>query len=54
MRRNTIQERWHPKTLELVGGALWRTDGSEGDDDDLKTEVTILGKDYREKICDEA
>ena len=31
----------------------WRTDGSEGDGDDLKTDVTIMDKDYREKIRDE-
>ena len=30
----------------------WKTDGSEGDGDGLKTEVTIM--DYKEKIRDEA
>ena len=54
VRRKTVEERWHPKTLELVGGVPWRTDGGEGDGDDLKTEVTIMDKDYREKIRDEA
>ena len=39
--RKVIEQRWHPKTMELVGGVLWRTDGSEGDGDDLKTEVTM-------------
>ena len=42
VRRKTVEERWHPKTLELVGGVPWRTDGSEGDGDDLKNEVTIM------------
>ena len=32
----------------------WRTDGSEGNGDDLKTEVAIMDKDNREKIRDEA
>ena len=32
----------------------WRTDSSEGDGEDLKTEVTIIHKDYREKIREEA
>ena len=41
-----------PKALELVGGVPWRTDTSEGDGDDLKTDVTIMDKDYREKIRD--
>ena len=31
----------------------WRTGGSEGDGDDKKAEVTIMDKDYREKIRDE-
>ena len=47
VRRKTIADRWHPKTLELVGGAPWRTDGSEGHGDDLMTEVTIMDKDHR-------
>ena len=34
VRRKTIEQRWDPKTLELVGGVLWRTDSSEGDDED--------------------
>ena len=54
VRRKTIEERWDPATLQLVGGAPWRTDGSEGDGDDLKTRVTIMDKDNREKIRDEA
>ena len=54
VRRKTVEERWHPKSLELVGGVPWRTDGSEGDGDDLNTDVTIMDKDYREKIRDEA
>ena len=36
------------------GRAVGRSDGSEADGDDLKTEVTIMDKDYREKIRDEA
>ena len=52
MRRKTLEERWGPTTLELVGGVPWRTDTSEGDGDDLKTDVTIMDKDYREKIRD--
>ena len=43
-----------PQTLNLVGGVFWRTEGSEGDGDVLKIEVTIMDKDYREKIRDEA
>ena len=54
VRRKTIEERWDPMTLELVGGVPWRTYSSEGDGEDLKTEVTIMGKDYREKIREEA
>ena len=53
MRRKTLEERWDPTTLELVGGVPWRMDGSEGDGDDLNTEVPITDKDYREKIRDE-
>ena len=53
VRRKTTEERWHSQTLELGGGVPWRTDGSEGDGDDLKAEVTIMDKDYREKIRDE-
>ena len=54
VRRKTVEKRWHPKTLELVGGGPWGTDGCEGDGDDLKIEGTIMDKDYREKIGDEA
>ena len=32
----------------------WRTDGSEGDGEDLKNEVTTMDRDYRERIRDEA
>ena len=34
VRRKTTEERWHPKTLELVGGVPWRTDGNEEDGDE--------------------
>ena len=54
MRRKIVEERWHPKTLEFVGGVPWRTDDSEGDGDDMKTDVTTMDKGYREKIRDEA
>ena len=53
VRRKTLEERWGPTALELVGGVPWRMDGSEGDGNDLDTEVPITDKDYREKIRDE-
>ena len=58
-RTRTVKEEDHgravaPQTLELVGGVPWRTDGSEGDGDDLKTGVTMMDKDCREKTSDEA
>ena len=52
VRRKTLEERWDPKTLELVGAVPWKTDN--GDGEDLKTEVTIMDKDYKEKISEEA
>ena len=40
------------RALKLVGGMPWRTDKSEGQD--LKTEVTIMDKDCRKKVREEA
>ena len=54
MRRKTLEERWDPTALELARAVPWMTDGSEGDGDDLKTEVPIMDKDYNWKIRDEA
>lgn len=48
VRRKTEEERWAAGNLELVGGLPWRPENVEGED--LKTEVTIMDKEYRESL----
>ena len=55
-RTRTIQrkiegDRWRKENLDLVGGVPWKI-GEEGED--LSTEVTIMDKDYKEKVKEEA
>ena len=50
VRTKTVEERWNPKTLELIGGVPWRVDGGEGDGEDLKTEVTVMDEHYKERV----
>ena len=39
-------------SFEMVGGVLWQMGEKHGED--LKTEATIMDKDYREKIQGDA
>ena len=53
-RRKPIEERWSRTSLEMIGGVPWKmTKDSEGDGEDLGTEVRIMDKDYKERIRDE-
>ena len=47
-----MAERWTRDNLEMIGGAPWKMDKADGED--LKLEVTIMDKDYRERIREEA
>ena len=52
-RRKTSEERWSRENLELIGGVPWKmTEAKAGDGEELKTEVTIMDKDYRERVRD--
>ena len=49
MRRKTSEERWSRENLELIGGLPWKmTEEKAGDGEELKTEVTVMDKDYRD------
>jgi hypothetical protein len=52
VRRKTLAERWTRDNLEMIGGVPWKMDKADGED--LKLEVTIMDKDYRERIREEA
>jgi hypothetical protein len=52
VRRKTLQERRTRDNLEMVGGVPWQMGEKEGED--LKLEVTIMDKDYKEKMRGEA
>ena len=51
VRRKTLEERWARENLEMVGGVPWRM--GEIDGEDLKLEVTVMDKDYREGMLGE-
>ena len=51
LRRKVAGERWTRENLELIGGVPWKmTKEGTGDGEDLKTDVTIMDKDYRERM----
>jgi len=52
VRRKTLAERWTRENLEMVGGVPWQME--EVDGEDLKLEVTVMDKDYRERVREEA
>ena len=52
VRRKTLEERWTRENLEMVGGVLWQME--EVDGEDLKLKVTVMDKDYRERVREEA
>ena len=47
VRRKVLSERWDRGNLEMVGGLPWSTDG---DGEDMKTEVVVMDKDYKERL----
>ena len=50
IRRKPEGERWSRENMERIGGVPWRmTKEAEGDGEDLKNEVTIMDKEYRER-----
>ena len=49
VRRKTLGERWAMDNFEMVGGVPWQMGDVDGED--LKLEVTIMDKDYRERMC---
>ena len=50
-RRKTEGDRWDKENLKFIGGVPWRMSQEKGGDgEDLKAEVTIMDKDYRERI----
>ena len=50
-RRKTEGDRWDNENLKLIGGVPWKMDQEKGGDgEELKAEVTIMDKDYRERI----
>jgi hypothetical protein len=51
VRRKTLQERWTRENLEMIGGVPWQMGEQEGED--LKMEITIMDKDYKEKMAGE-
>ena len=52
VRRKALGERWTRENLEMVGGVPWQMGDVHGED--LKLEVTIMDKDYRERMREEA
>ena len=48
----TLEERWTRENLEMVGGVPWKME--EVDGVDLKLEVTVMEKDYCERVRKEA
>ena len=49
--KETEGERWTRENLELIGGVPWRMNEDQaGDGEELRAEVTIMDKDYREII----
>ena len=51
VRRKTFEDRWRRENLELVGGVPWRMLRNEaGEGDELKNDVVIMDKDYRERL----
>ena len=53
VRRKTTEERWSRENLELIGGVPWKmTEEKAGDGEELKTEVTVMDKDYQERVRD--
>lgn len=50
IRRKPEGERWSRKNLDKIGGVPWKmTKAGDGDGEELKTEVTIMDKEYRER-----
>ena len=52
VRRKTLEERLTRENLELVGIVPWQME--EVDGEDLKLDVTVMDKDYRERVHEEA
>ena len=51
VRRKPEGERWSREKLKRIGGVPWKmTCDSEGDGERMRTEVTIMDKDYRERV----
>jgi hypothetical protein len=54
IRRKPEGERWSRENMGRIGGVPWKmTKESEGDGEELKNEVTIMDKDYRERTREE-
>ena len=54
IRRKPAGERWSRENMGRIGGVPWKmTKESEGDGEELKNEVTIMDKDYRERAREE-
>ena len=54
IRRKPAGERWSRENMGRIGGVPWKmTKESEGDGEELKNEVTIMDKDYRERTREE-
>ena len=55
LRRRPKSERWGLQNLKMVGGVPWRMSSSDPnvDGDEMKLNVTIMDKEYRDKLIEE-
>ena len=56
VRRKTNGERWRAENAKMVGGVPWKVSVNDpnGDGEDMKTNVTVMDREYREKLAKEA
>ena len=56
MRRKPEPERWTKSNLKMIGGVPWKTSDQDPsiDGEDMKMMVTVMDKEYRERVMAEA